>query len=112
MQTVYTAVIQRNGDWWIGWVEELTGVSSQGRTREELVENLRSALAEALEMNRADRGELSPPRNQGLLSWLLACPEKGFFSPIESEAKGASSSVSREGDCEQVLQAPSGGDSM
>jgi predicted RNase H-like HicB family nuclease len=50
----YTAVIQQSGEWWIGWVEEVAGVNSQGRTREELVENLRSALREALELNRAD----------------------------------------------------------
>lgn len=24
--------------------------------------------------------------NKGLLDWLLACPEKGFFIPIESES--------------------------
>ncbi|PYQ59876.1 MAG: hypothetical protein DMF53_18055 [Acidobacteria bacterium] len=51
--TSYTAVIQRDGDWWIGWCEEIPGVNSQGHTREELLENLRSALQEALEMNRA-----------------------------------------------------------
>ena len=50
----YSAIIQQHGDWWIGWVEEVQGVNSQGRTREELIENLRSALAEALEMNRAE----------------------------------------------------------
>ena len=50
----YTALIQKDGDWWIGWIEEVPGVNSQGETREELVENLRSALAEAIEMNRAD----------------------------------------------------------
>jgi AbrB family looped-hinge helix DNA binding protein len=43
------------------------------------------------EIERIDRGEyrlrlLSPPRNEGLLNWLLACPEKGFFVPIESES--------------------------
>ena len=54
MDTKYTAVIQPNGKWWIGWVEEIPGVNSQGATREELMENLRSALEEALEMNRAD----------------------------------------------------------
>ena len=54
MDTRYTAVIQQNGKWWIGWVEEIPGVNSQGATREELMENLRSALEEALEMNRAD----------------------------------------------------------
>ena len=41
-------------DWWIGWIEEVPGVNSQGRTREELLENLQDALEEALEMNRAD----------------------------------------------------------
>lgn len=43
------------------------------------------------EIERLDRGvyrlvRLSPPRNQGLLDWLLDCPEKGFFVPIESES--------------------------
>ncbi len=46
---------------------------------------------EEFEIERIDRGEyrlvrLSPPRNQGLVDWLLACPEKGFFVPIESES--------------------------
>ena len=54
MKSSYTAVIQRNGLWWIGWVTEVPGVNSQGKTREELIENLSSALNEALEMNRAD----------------------------------------------------------
>jgi predicted RNase H-like HicB family nuclease len=49
-----TAMIQLDGQWWIGWVEEVPGVNSQGRTREKLLENLRDALEEALEMNRAD----------------------------------------------------------
>lgn len=54
MNSSYAAVIQRDGPWWIGWVLEVPGVSSQGTTREELIKNLRSALIEALEMNRAD----------------------------------------------------------
>ncbi|HEY2148927.1 MAG TPA: type II toxin-antitoxin system HicB family antitoxin [Pirellulales bacterium] len=54
MAANYTAVIQQHAEWWIGWVEELPGVNSQGKTREELLENLRDALDEALEMNRAD----------------------------------------------------------
>ncbi len=54
MAAGYTAVVQQHGEWWIGWVEEVPGVNSQGRTREELLDNLRDALAEALEMNRAD----------------------------------------------------------
>ncbi len=54
MAAKYTAVIQQHGEWWIGWVEEVPGVNSQGRSRDELLENLRDALEEALEMNRAD----------------------------------------------------------
>ncbi len=54
MDCRYTAVIQRDGGWWIGWIEEIPGVNSQGATREELLENLQSALREAIEMNRAE----------------------------------------------------------
>jgi predicted RNase H-like HicB family nuclease len=57
---VYTAVIQQHGEWWIGWIEEVPGVNSQGQTRDELLDNLRDALEEALEMNRAEARE--PPR--------------------------------------------------
>ena len=46
---------------------------------------------EEFEIKRIDRGEyrltrLALPRNQGLVDWLQACPEKGFFVPIESES--------------------------
>jgi predicted RNase H-like HicB family nuclease len=54
MAPSFTAVIQQHGDWWIGWVEEVPGVNSQGRTRDELLDNLRDALEETLEMNRAE----------------------------------------------------------
>ncbi len=50
----YTAVIQRDGDLWIGWVEEIPGVNAQGATKDELIEDLRVALVEALEMNRQE----------------------------------------------------------
>ncbi len=48
----YTAVIRQDGPWWIGWIEEVPGVNSQGATRDELLSNLREALGEAIEMNR------------------------------------------------------------
>jgi predicted RNase H-like HicB family nuclease len=54
MPSPYTAVIQHREPWWVGWIEEIPGVNSQGATRDELLENLHSALHEALEMNRAD----------------------------------------------------------
>ncbi len=54
MASNYTAIVQRDGKWWIGWIEEVPGVNSQGRTRAELLDNLRDALEEALEMNRSE----------------------------------------------------------
>ena len=44
------------------------------------------------EVERLERGEyrlarIEPPRaNMGLVDWLLACPDKGFFVPIDSES--------------------------
>lgn len=54
MKRRYTAVIKKDSGWWIGWIEEIPGVNSQGKTKTELVRNLRSALGEALEFNRED----------------------------------------------------------
>lgn len=50
----YSAVIRKDEGWWIGWVEEIPGVNSQGKTKTELLKNLRSALREALELNREE----------------------------------------------------------
>jgi predicted RNase H-like HicB family nuclease len=50
----YSAVIRKDEGWWIGWVEEIPGVNSQGKTRAELLKNLHSALREAIEMNREE----------------------------------------------------------
>ena len=43
------------------------------------------------EVERINRGEYrllrrAPPPNEGLVDWLIACPEKGYFVPIESES--------------------------
>jgi AbrB family looped-hinge helix DNA binding protein len=43
------------------------------------------------EVERLDRGDYrlvrrEPPKNKGVLDWLLACPHKGFFVPIDSES--------------------------
>ena len=54
MKPNYTEVVQQRDEWWIGWIKEVPGVNSQGATREELLENLSSALGEALEMHRSD----------------------------------------------------------
>ena len=54
MKRKFNAVIKKDSGWWIGWVEEIPGVNSQGKTRAELLKNLRSALSEALAFNRED----------------------------------------------------------
>ena len=54
MKREFTAIIKQDAGWWIGWIEEVPGVNSQGKTRKELLANLRSALTEALEFNRED----------------------------------------------------------
>jgi predicted RNase H-like HicB family nuclease len=51
---LYTAILKRDGDWWIGWVEEVPGVNAQEQSREELLASLRTILTEALEFNRQE----------------------------------------------------------
>lgn len=54
MKNNFTAVIKQDGDWWIGWIEEVPGVNCQEATRAELLETLQITLREALEFNRQD----------------------------------------------------------
>jgi len=62
MNQSYTAVVKQDGQWWIGWIEEVPGVNCQESTSEELLESLRITLGEALEMNRADAKDLGVPQ--------------------------------------------------
>jgi len=48
-------------------------------------------VGQEFEVERLGRGEyrlIRRPRrpNEGVVDWLLACPEKGYFVPIESES--------------------------
>lgn len=54
LRTSYTAVIKQDGPWWIGWVEEVPDINCQEAGREELLESLRTTLAEAIDMNREE----------------------------------------------------------
>jgi len=49
----FTAVFEQQGDWWIGYVEELPGANTQGRTLEETRSNLQEAIKLIIEANRA-----------------------------------------------------------
>lgn len=48
----FTAVYMKRGKWYIGSVEEIPGVNTQGRTLTEVKRNLKEALELVLETNR------------------------------------------------------------
>lgn len=54
MNKEYKAIIKQEGDWWIGWVEEVPGVNCQEPTHDKLIASLRITLKEALEFSRQD----------------------------------------------------------
>jgi len=49
----FTAVYIRRGKWYVGYVEEIPGVNTQGRTLAETKRNLKDALVLVLEANRS-----------------------------------------------------------
>lgn len=53
MDREFTAIIEKKGRWYIGTVEEIPGVNSQGRTLVELRRNLKEAIQLILEFNRS-----------------------------------------------------------
>ena len=51
----------------------------------------RIEVGQEFTVERVDRGEyrlvrVEAPPNEGAVDWLLSCPEKDFFVPIESES--------------------------
>jgi predicted RNase H-like HicB family nuclease len=52
MESTYTAIFEKVDDWYIGYVEELPGANTQGRTLEETRENLHEAIELILVSNR------------------------------------------------------------
>jgi hypothetical protein len=50
----------------------------------------RVEAGQEFDVERLDRGDYrlvrrAPRPNEGVLDWLLACPERDFFVPIDSE---------------------------
>ena len=52
MKSRFTGVFEKVGEWYIGYVEELPGANTQGKTLEEARENLREAIELILISNR------------------------------------------------------------
>lgn len=53
MKRQFTAVYKKQGKWHLGWIEEIPGVNTQGKTLKEAKENLKEALLLVLETNRS-----------------------------------------------------------
>ena len=58
----FTAVFQQDEDWWVGWIEEIPGANTRGRTLDETRDNLREALQLILECNRENARKLAGDR--------------------------------------------------
>ncbi|HEX9655005.1 MAG TPA: type II toxin-antitoxin system HicB family antitoxin [bacterium] len=54
MHNEFTAVIERDGDWYIAYCPEIPGANGQGRSLEECRKNLAQAIALILEDRRQD----------------------------------------------------------
>jgi predicted RNase H-like HicB family nuclease len=52
MEREFTAIIEKKGRWYIGTVEEIPGVNTQGRTLAEVRRNLKEAIQLIVETNR------------------------------------------------------------
>jgi len=47
----YTAIIVKSGKWYAGFIKEIPGAHSQGKTIEEVKENLKEAVKMVIESN-------------------------------------------------------------
>ena len=60
MSRQFTAIYKKDRDWYLGWIEEIPGVNTQGKTLKEVKENLKEAVLLVLETNRLlNKKELS-----------------------------------------------------
>jgi len=50
----FTAIIERDGKWYIAYCPEIPGANGQGRTKDEARKNLAEAIALVLEDRRED----------------------------------------------------------
>ncbi|MBK1703189.1 type II toxin-antitoxin system HicB family antitoxin [Halochromatium glycolicum] len=50
MKAEFTAIVKRDGDWWLGWVEEVPGANAQEKTKEDLILSLKEAVQDILEL--------------------------------------------------------------
>ncbi|HEY6343029.1 MAG TPA: type II toxin-antitoxin system HicB family antitoxin [Bryobacteraceae bacterium] len=61
MHNEFTAIIERDGAWFVAYCAEVPGANGQGRTQEECLENLRAAISLILEHRREESLRALPP---------------------------------------------------
>jgi len=61
MASEFTAIIERDGDWYIAYCAEIPGANGQGRSKEEAVQSLADAIKLVLEDRREDAIRACPP---------------------------------------------------
>ncbi|CAN5481339.1 hypothetical protein BH24GEM3_BH24GEM3_04100 [soil metagenome] len=54
MRNEFTAIIERDSEWFIAYCPEIPGANGQGRTKEECLTSLAEAIALILEDRRQD----------------------------------------------------------
>jgi len=57
----FTAIFERDGDWYVAYCPEIPGANGQGRTKEEAQKSLADAIALILLDRRADALRGVPP---------------------------------------------------
>lgn len=51
-ERTFTAVYRQEGEWWIGWIEEMPGAIAQEHTLDETRQSLREVIPILLEVQR------------------------------------------------------------
>jgi len=61
MHNEFTAVLERDGIWFVAYCPEIPGANGQGKTKEEALDSLSKAIALILEDRREDGLRGMPP---------------------------------------------------
>jgi predicted RNase H-like HicB family nuclease len=54
MRNEFTAIVEKEGEWFISYCPEIPGANGQGKTQKECIANLADAICLILEDRRAD----------------------------------------------------------
>lgn len=67
MRNEFTAIVERDGPWYVAYCAEVPGANGQGKSREECLANLREAILLVLDQRREDSMRAMPPEAEQAL---------------------------------------------